>query len=175
MVASERAHFQGSLSVAKAELGEKQACPSCGAKFYDLRKRPATCPKCGFSFDPNEESVKIRRAKSVRTPNYERDDEEEETERVETDAEEGFEEEVEATPELDAEGAEETLLSDDEDADPTNPDALPAGFSEEEVELEDETPVDDEAPILDLEEDEEFVDEELSEIGDADEDEEQRR
>lgn len=162
--------------MAKAELGDKQVCPSCGAKFYDLRKRPATCPKCSFSFDPSDETVKLRRAKSVRTPNYERDDEDEE-ERVEVEAEEGFEEEVEETPELDAEGADEPLLTtDDEEGEAASPDALPAGFSEEEVELEDEAPVDDEAPMLDLEEDEEFVEEELGEIGeDADEEDEDGR
>lgn len=157
----------------KAELGDKQLCPNCGAKFYDLRKRPATCPKCSTSFDPSEESVKIRRAKSVRTPNYDRDEEEPE-ERVEAEVEEGFEEEAEVTPELDAEGAEEPILTDDDEADVTSPDALPAGFSEEEVELEDEAPVDDEAPMLDLEEDEEFPDEELGEIADEDDADEER-
>lgn len=161
--------------MAKAALGEKQVCPSCGAKFYDLGKRPASCPKCSFVFDPSEESVKIRRAKTSRTPNYERDEEEEEVERVETDAEEGFEEEAEATPELDAEGADDPLLTDDEDADPANPDALPAGFSEEEVELEDDAPVDDESPILDLEEDEEFADDPLGELGEGDEEDDTRR
>jgi uncharacterized protein (TIGR02300 family) len=33
--------------VAKPELGSKRQCMSCGAKFYDLNKDPATCPKCG--------------------------------------------------------------------------------------------------------------------------------
>ena len=32
--------------VAKLDLGKKLLCPSCGAKFYDLKKSPATCPKC---------------------------------------------------------------------------------------------------------------------------------
>lgn len=174
MVASERPHFQGSPPVAKAELGDKQVCPNCGAKFYDLRKRPAVCPKCTTAFDPSEESVKIRRAKSVRTPNYERAEEEEE-ERPEVEVEEeGFEEEAEVTPELDAEGADEALLTDDEEGAVGSPDALPPGFSEEEVELEDETPVDDEAPILDLEEDEEFADDELGEIVEGEDDEDVR-
>jgi uncharacterized protein (TIGR02300 family) len=33
--------------VAKPELGSKRQCMSCGAKFYDLNRDPAVCPKCG--------------------------------------------------------------------------------------------------------------------------------
>jgi uncharacterized protein (TIGR02300 family) len=33
--------------VAKAELGMKLTCDSCGARFYDLNKQPGICPKCG--------------------------------------------------------------------------------------------------------------------------------
>jgi len=33
--------------VAKAELGMKLTCESCGARFYDLNKQPGHCPKCG--------------------------------------------------------------------------------------------------------------------------------
>jgi uncharacterized protein (TIGR02300 family) len=33
--------------VAKAELGMKLTCESCGARFYDLNKQPGICPKCG--------------------------------------------------------------------------------------------------------------------------------
>jgi uncharacterized protein (TIGR02300 family) len=36
--------------VAKPELGLKRQCMSCGAKFYDLNKDPAACPKCGTVF-----------------------------------------------------------------------------------------------------------------------------
>ncbi len=32
--------------MAKPDLGKKLSCPSCGAKFYDLNKTPAVCPKC---------------------------------------------------------------------------------------------------------------------------------
>lgn len=31
----------------KAALGKRYTCFSCGAKFYDLNKPEATCPKCG--------------------------------------------------------------------------------------------------------------------------------
>ncbi len=30
----------------KPELGNKRVCVSCGAKFYDLGRTPAVCPKC---------------------------------------------------------------------------------------------------------------------------------
>jgi uncharacterized protein (TIGR02300 family) len=30
----------------KVELGVKLTCESCGARFYDLNKQPAKCPKC---------------------------------------------------------------------------------------------------------------------------------
>jgi predicted RNA-binding Zn-ribbon protein involved in translation (DUF1610 family) len=31
----------------KLNLGEKLTCSSCEARFYDLNKTPALCPKCG--------------------------------------------------------------------------------------------------------------------------------
>jgi uncharacterized protein (TIGR02300 family) len=31
----------------KPELGTKRVCVACGARFYDLTKTPAVCPKCG--------------------------------------------------------------------------------------------------------------------------------
>lgn len=33
--------------MAKPELGLKRTCVACGAKFYDMMKQPAVCPKCG--------------------------------------------------------------------------------------------------------------------------------
>ncbi|NWG93330.1 MAG: TIGR02300 family protein [Parvularculaceae bacterium] len=36
----------------KPELGVKRDCPSCGARFYDLNKEPAHCPKCDHEFIP---------------------------------------------------------------------------------------------------------------------------
>lgn len=32
--------------MAKTDWGKKLTCPSCGARFYNLNKDPATCPKC---------------------------------------------------------------------------------------------------------------------------------
>jgi len=36
--------------VAKPELGTKRQCQSCGARFYDLKRDPITCPKCSTIF-----------------------------------------------------------------------------------------------------------------------------
>lgn len=33
--------------MAELSWGVKRTCNGCGARFYDLRKSPATCPKCG--------------------------------------------------------------------------------------------------------------------------------
>jgi uncharacterized protein (TIGR02300 family) len=48
--------------VTKDNWGVKRLCPSCGTRFYDLNKNPATCPKCGKSHDVNV-VVKTRRGK----------------------------------------------------------------------------------------------------------------
>ncbi len=31
----------------KAERGVKRTCLGCGARFYDLKRAPIVCPKCG--------------------------------------------------------------------------------------------------------------------------------
>jgi uncharacterized protein (TIGR02300 family) len=46
--------------VTKPEWGTKRTCQSCSAHFYDLRKDPIHCPKCGATFDP-EAILKSRR------------------------------------------------------------------------------------------------------------------
>lgn len=48
--------------MAKPEWGVKRTCQSCGAVFYDLRRSPITCPKCGTDFDP-EAVLKSRRSR----------------------------------------------------------------------------------------------------------------
>ena len=32
------------------EFGIKRACQNCGAKYFDLKKKVPTCPKCGTEF-----------------------------------------------------------------------------------------------------------------------------
>ena len=62
--------------MANPELGQKQVCPNCQAKFYDLNRRPAHCPKCDTEFDPMEEAVRSRRVR--RGAGYAADEEESE-------------------------------------------------------------------------------------------------
>ncbi len=104
----------GSTILVKADLGIKRVCPSCGARFYDLQKRPIECPKCAFSFEP-ESLYKQRRprqpepvaAEPVRVVRDEDDeDAEEETEDAEVDGE-AAEEVIEEEPVL--------IVADDED------------------------------------------------------------
>ena len=37
--------------MAKAKLGTKRSCTSCGLRYYDLNKNPITCPSCNAVFD----------------------------------------------------------------------------------------------------------------------------
>ena len=37
--------------MAELDWGVKRTCNGCGARFYDLRKSPAACPKCGVTFE----------------------------------------------------------------------------------------------------------------------------
>jgi len=156
-------------------LGDKQLCPSCAAKFYDLRKRPAVCPKCTASFDPAEESVRVRRGRSrvaAHDPAYE-DDEEREAKQAKAQGEEEEEEEEEeegtqAAAPIDSEAAAApVVVDDDEEAEPAG-DELPEGFSEEEADLGAVAADDDSVPLL--EDEEEFPEDEIGELPGADDD-----
>lgn len=32
--------------MAKPELGDRHVCQNCGTRYYDLKRKPPTCPKC---------------------------------------------------------------------------------------------------------------------------------
>ena len=49
----------------KPEWGTKRTCQSCGAAFYDMRRVPIVCPKCGTQFDPEVFTKTRRRAQPV--------------------------------------------------------------------------------------------------------------
>ena len=50
--------------MAKAELGLKRTCLSCGMRFYDFNRTPIICPGCQTEFDP-ELVVRSRRGRAV--------------------------------------------------------------------------------------------------------------
>ena len=159
------------IRLAKTDLGDKQVCPSCGAKFYDLRRRPAMCPKCSATFDPAEESVRVKRGRSrvaAHDPGYEDDEDAAAAKAKSADGDEDEEQEVEETPEIDAEAEAEPVVSTDDDDVEATGDELPEGFSEEEAELEDDA-ADDSVPML--EDDEAFPEDEIGELPAEDEDE----
>lgn len=48
----------------KVEWGNKRICPNCGTRYYDMRRDPITCPKCGAPFDA-EFLVKTRKSRTA--------------------------------------------------------------------------------------------------------------
>ena len=147
------------------ELGSKQICPNCQAKFYDLGKRPAHCPKCANEFDPDE-AVRSRR---VRVRAVAPEPEEEREDLVDKEVVGDDEEEDIGAPELDEPGDDAVLVGDDEeeDAEPgvvAPPDEL-AGFAEDEEALDDET---DDVPFLEDDDDDDFDDSEIEGLPDED-------
>jgi uncharacterized protein (TIGR02300 family) len=79
----------------KPELGTKRVCVSCGARFYDLNRQPAICPKCSTEQPSDQPRIRRmpaspteerRRPKVVPVPGLE--EAEVETETTEEEAEE---------------------------------------------------------------------------------------
>ena len=51
----------------KPEFGKKVICSNCGAKFYDLNRKPTTCPHCGTEYEGHENFIPSNNAKQVFT------------------------------------------------------------------------------------------------------------
>lgn len=155
--------------MANPDLGAKQICPNCQSKFYDLNRRPAVCPKCGEQFDP-EEALKSRRVRArAITPDYDADDEKEVVAPKEPD---GFEDEVDETPEIDEAAEADVVETDDEDSEPgvASPAAdgdLGVDFAEDEDLAEDEA---DDVPFLEDEDDDDNLDDEIEGLPGEDDD-----
>jgi uncharacterized protein (TIGR02300 family) len=150
--------------LANPELGSKQICPNCQAKFYDLGKRPAHCPKCDNEFDPDE-AVRSRR---VRVRAVAPEPEEEREDQVEKDVVGDEDEEDVGAPELD-EAADDAVLVDEDDDDAEPGVVAPAdddltGFTEEEEGLDEEA---DDVPFLE-DDDDDFDDSEIEGLPDED-------
>ena len=50
----------------KEQWGRKLTCSNCGVKFYDLKKKTITCPKCDAPY--KVEKVKSRRSITAEIP-----------------------------------------------------------------------------------------------------------
>ena len=128
--------------MARPELGLKRQCMSCGAKFYDLDKDPATCPKCGTIYRAAATSRVAAPALASRSASVPADDDED------TDAEKGGPEIV-SLDEVEAGDDDADTVTDDTDAD---------GADGDDTFLEEEDAGDDDVADLidgDLENDEE--------------------
>ena len=63
-IGSSCARLEWVFEMAKAELGLKRTCLSCGMRFYDFNRTPIICPGCQTEFDP-ELVVRGRRGRAV--------------------------------------------------------------------------------------------------------------
>lgn len=123
MAGNKFSDMDGGKLVVDPKLGTKRACESCGAKFYDLNKDPAVCPKCGHSFDPMAAFNQTQPTREIKPEVDEaEDDDEEDVLDDEEDAisldeisdEASDDEEDEVLADFDDD---EALLDDDEDDD----------------------------------------------------------
>ncbi len=149
--------FKGFQTLADPQLGTKQVCPNCQAKFYDLTRRPAHCPKCDTEFDP-EEAIKLR-SRRGRPGGYASDDAEDQVVEKKVDGDEDEEDEAVSTPEIDQEGHEPILTPDDDDDTPADA-GEEAGMGttdgdDEDVLADDD---DDSVPFIEDEDDDAFGD-----------------
>ena len=106
----------------KAELGQKHECSECGARFYDLGREIAACPKCdAISVMPIgaiPERRRRRRGEKIADAKKEV-----EKQKIEAEAEEDEGEEDPEVEELDLDDAQaerhlsETIASDDDEED----------------------------------------------------------
>ena len=148
--------------MANPELGQKQVCPNCQAKFYDLGRRPAHCPKCETEFDP-EEALKLRNRRG-RPAGYAADETPEEDAEDQVDkkkvSDDEDEDEAVVTPEIDQEGHEPILTPDDDDedapVDPTEEPGMGEAGEDDDVLADDDD--DDSVPFIEDEDDDAFDD-----------------
>ncbi|WP_417483546.1 TIGR02300 family protein [Maricaulis sp.] len=134
--------------MAKHELGSKRTCPKCAAKFYDLGRRPARCPKCENEFDPELVPLPLK-------PVPDSVDDDEAPAKAAVVEADGFEDEVDDTPEV-GEGGDEIVVDDDDDDEGSGlSDDIPDGFEEDDG--EDPVDEDDNTVLLDDDEDDDFA------------------
>jgi len=131
--------------VSKPELGVKRDCPECGARFYDLTKEPAHCPKCEHKFVPEA----LLKPRKQRIP-----DEPVAKEKPTKPAEETSLEEAEKQKKMPESNRKAGLDEDDDDDDDEEDDELSA-IADLEVDVDDDDDDDKETDnsLLDADED----------------------
>ena len=95
--------------MAKADLGLKRTCLSCGMRYYDFNRTPIVCPGCQTEFDP-EAVIRSRRGRA--TPKSVKAADEPAVEAVNEEAEE---EAANATDKGDEAGSDDADIEFDED------------------------------------------------------------
>ncbi|PHS38602.1 MAG: TIGR02300 family protein [Robiginitomaculum sp.] len=157
-------NYLGKQNVAKPnqkrDLGEKQLCPECEKKFYDLGNRPAVCPYCATSFDPAEIVVvappapkPVKAATKTSEANPEDGVEEEDLDEEDIDQDEVAAKELE----LDGDASFGGNSSDDEDEGHSSPnmDGFSTDDDDEDATLADEEDEQDTLPPTDSNNDDE--------------------
>jgi uncharacterized protein (TIGR02300 family) len=152
--------------LADPSLGSKHVCPNCQAKFYDLNRRPAHCPKCETEFDP-EEAVKFRRIRARTSgPDYDAEEAEDQV-KAKAGADDEEEDEDVRAPEIDEAVDEDVVPADeDEDIEPPAPEEAAGG----DVEIEEDVDIEEDDAVPFLEEDEEGFEEDIEGLPEGDED-----
>jgi len=103
--------------VSKPEIGTKRQCTNCGAKFFDLRKSPIVCPKCGAVYQVAIKAREVFRGATKPLPEAEVENSEAELVSLE-EVEEGDDKvPAAAMDDLEVEGerADDTLLPEEEE------------------------------------------------------------
>ncbi|MBP1180040.1 TIGR02300 family protein [Methylobacterium sp. PvR107] len=109
--------------MARPDLGLKRQCMSCGAKFYDLARDPAICPKCGAVYQAVATSSRAAPPALARASNTVEDEDETDEkgpELVSLDEVEAAEDEADPTPDdetaEDGDSTEDDTFLEEEDA-----------------------------------------------------------
>ncbi|MGB2234580.1 MAG: TIGR02300 family protein [Candidatus Puniceispirillum sp.] len=125
--------------MAKADLGIKRACLSCGMKFYDFNRTPIICPGCSAEFNL-ENLLTSRKGRSAvklaasKAQTAKPDDAEDQDENIHDDVDDGDDENVEQDAGIDVN--DDGLDYDDDDDVAEDPDG--AGIIQDEITEDDE-------------------------------------
>ncbi|MBI1327653.1 MAG: TIGR02300 family protein [Alphaproteobacteria bacterium] len=91
--------------------GMKRICTGCGARFYDMNKRPINCPNCDTEFT-GEVKARGRRGRAAANDDYGNDEEAETETEVETEEAEAENEDVVSIEDIE-DGDDEDMDGDD--------------------------------------------------------------